>query len=82
MSVKARNALVGLGLLACIGGISGATMMYTRNQRNLLDQEAPLTDSQIMRGPYMNTGSVDAGRDPDWDIKSRTWRGRPPSVRN
>ena len=33
---------------------------------NLTTQKEPLTGSQSMRGAYLNTGSQDAGADPNW----------------
>jgi hypothetical protein len=47
---------------------------------NLTKSDKPLVGSQIMRGAYLNTGSHDAGLDPDWDLKTGTYRGR--SMRN
>ena len=34
--------------------------------RNLMLQDAPLGGNQVQRGAYLNSGSRDAGRDPDW----------------
>ena len=34
--------------------------------RNLTTQSAPLSGHQVMRGPFLNSGSIDAGKDPDW----------------
>jgi hypothetical protein len=44
-------------------------------KKSLTNSDQPLTGSQIQRGAYMNTGSRDAGRDPDWDPKTRQWKG-------
>lgn len=41
-------------------------------QANLTTQSKPLTGSQIMRGAYLNSGSKDAGADPDWQFDPRT----------
>lgn len=38
----------------------------------MFDRDAPLTAPQIRRGAYMNTGSKDMGRDPDWDFATGT----------
>jgi hypothetical protein len=31
---------------------------------------------QIQRGVFMNSGSKDVGRDPDWNIEARAWEGK------
>lgn len=62
-----RNALYGTVLAAM--GITFAVLPFVygqKSQHNLTTQPEPLTGAQIMRGPYMNTGSKDAGADPDW----------------
>jgi hypothetical protein len=41
--------------------------------RSLTDQEEPLSASQIRRGAFLNSGSRDAGRDPNW-VKGRYQR--------
>ena len=33
----------------------------------LNDRDEPLTSSQVRRGAFMNTGTRDVGRDPDWE---------------
>jgi hypothetical protein len=38
----------------------------------LNDREDALTHSQIRRGAFNNSGSRDAGRDPNWDFKTGT----------
>ena len=45
--------------------------------KNLTMKEGALSDSQIMRGNYMNSGGKDVGRDPDWNFKEGTYKGRP-----
>ena len=40
-------------------------------------KDGALSDSQIMRGNYMNSGGKDIGRDPDWDLKKGTYKGKP-----
>ena len=44
--------------------------------RNLAGSDKALSGSQIMRGPYVNTGSKDVGPDPDWDVKKGTYKGQ------
>lgn len=43
---------------------------------SLSEKEGALSGSQIQRGQYINTGSQDIGRDPDWDFKEHKWRGK------
>jgi hypothetical protein len=47
----------------------------------LISREGALTGSQTMRGPYINSGSRDVGRDPDWDLKRGTYKGRKVDVK-
>jgi len=35
---------------------------------SLNDKDDPLTAPQVRRGAFLNTGSRDVGRDPDWDF--------------
>ena len=42
----------------------------------MVAKDEALTGSQVQRGPFMNSGSKDAGRDPDWNLETRTWEGR------
>jgi hypothetical protein len=43
---------------------------------SLSEKEGAFSGSQIQRGQYINTGSQDIGRDPDWDFKEHKWRGK------
>jgi len=43
---------------------------------SLIASEKPLTDAQVRRGAYQNTGTRDCGIDPDWDLKTMTWKGK------
>ena len=63
MSSKTKTVL---GLL-----LFGGTMFalpYNEKER--------LTGSQRQRGMYMNAGSSDGGKDPDWDPVTSTWKGK------
>ena len=57
----------------------GALPLYFQRRnlklKNLLVSEKPLSSTEIMRGAYVNTGSKDAGRDHDWDLKTHRWKG-------
>mmetsp|Transcript_22953 Transcript_22953/g.45877 ORF Transcript_22953/g.45877 Transcript_22953/m.45877 type:complete len:153 (+) Transcript_22953:155-613(+) len=37
--------------------------------QSLSERDSALTASQIRRGPYINSGSKDVGKDPYWDFK-------------
>lgn len=71
---RARNAALAGGL-ALFGLACGALpFAYARSTPNLYTQPGPLTGSQISRGPFLNSGSRDAGADPDW--RGGVWHGR------
>ena len=57
-------------LLGCVGflGLSASIPYIATNWigKNLYDSDEPLTSSQVRRGPFMNSGSRDAGPDPNW----------------
>ena len=36
--------------------------------------------AEVRRGTYLNTGSRDAGRDPDWDLKNNLYKGKKPAI--
>jgi hypothetical protein len=36
---------------------------------NLTSREEPLTAAQVRRGAFLNSGSRDGGRDPEWDFQ-------------
>jgi hypothetical protein len=64
--------------LVAIGATFAALpfVIRERNQNhNLAISQAALTGSQVMRGAFLNTGSKDVGPDPDWDMKTHTYRG-------
>ena len=74
------------GLVAFVG-IMGAVpiLLQQRHKRMtagvpMIQQEKPLTPAQVRRGPYLNTGSKDAGADPDWDMKAGLYKGRRPDI--
>ncbi len=68
-SLRTRNRLYvgGLGIMVTLFGLTPLMLKYRNEGHNLTTQDKPLTGSQIMRGAYLNTGSRDAGADPDWD---------------
>jgi hypothetical protein len=44
--------------------------------KNQQTSQEPLTGSQRQRGLFVNSGSKDVGPDPDWDLKTMTWKGK------
>ena len=42
--------------------------------------DKPLTTGQVRRGVYLNTGSKDAGPDPDWDHKTGLYKNKKPDI--
>lgn len=75
-----RNAKTAVGLVAFVSVCSAIPLWssYTmkNKQKNLTQSEKALTGTQVIRGAYLNTGSKDAGVDPDWDFENRVWRGK------
>ncbi|CAB9513822.1 expressed unknown protein [Seminavis robusta] len=41
---------------------------------NLNARDEPLTHAQVRRGAFMNSGSVDAGKDPQWDFRKGQYK--------
>ena len=58
-----------MGCTAFVG--FGASLPYFATQTigNLTDREEPLTAAQVRRGAFLNSGTHDAGKDPNWDWK-------------
>ena len=67
--LRGRNAASASALIVLVGVFAATPLIIKARQgdANLTAQSKPLSGSQIMRGAYMNTGSRDAGSDPDWD---------------
>lgn len=60
-------------LLACTAFVGcAATLPYwaTKSIGNLTDRDEALTAAQVRRGAFLNSGSKDAGKDPNWDWKN------------
>ena len=77
MSLKARNRVVIAALGALVAGMTVGPSLYMKSKapQPIVQRSEKLTGSQVQRGMYMNSGSKDAGADPDWDMKTGTWRG-------
>ena len=50
------------------------------NGISLVESDRGLTPAEVRRGAYLNTGSRDAGKDPDWDMKSNLYKGKKPAI--
>jgi len=78
--MRSRNTAVALGLTVFAGGCALVPLWYSRKMkamdRNLQQKKDALAGSQVIRGAYLNTGSKDAGADPDWDFETGRWKGR------
>jgi len=82
MSTRRKSNLVVGGLVALFAvGMSAVPLVLTSSLqhkgKNLITEIAPLAPLAVGRGAYTNSGSKDVGADPDWDLKTRSWRGRP-----
>lgn len=77
-SLRTRNLAIGTAG-ALFVTFMGLIPYMTRKGMNksLYNTDDPLTGPQNQRGPYLNSGSKDAGRDPDWDSNANAWRGTP-----
>mmetsp|Transcript_28861 Transcript_28861/g.32368 ORF Transcript_28861/g.32368 Transcript_28861/m.32368 type:complete len:160 (-) Transcript_28861:86-565(-) len=63
-------------LLGCVGFVGAAASIpyfATRRIGNLTARDDPLGANQIRRGAFNNSGSRDAGKDPNWDLKTGTY---------
>mmetsp|Transcript_17505 Transcript_17505/g.21558 ORF Transcript_17505/g.21558 Transcript_17505/m.21558 type:complete len:98 (+) Transcript_17505:133-426(+) len=78
MNKKHFGVAFGLFGFAALG--ASFPYYYVKNHqtknRNLLQQQDPLSGSQVIRGAYLNTGSKDAGPDPNWDWETRSYKGK------
>lgn len=77
-SASSRNRLVAAGLVVFAATMAGFPFVYKAYvvRQNLNLSSKPLQGQNIVRGPYVNTGSRDMGPDPDWDPVTHTWKGR------
>mmetsp|Transcript_8350 Transcript_8350/g.14789 ORF Transcript_8350/g.14789 Transcript_8350/m.14789 type:complete len:93 (-) Transcript_8350:224-502(-) len=85
MAARGKNVAVAVGLVGFVGACASVPYFLTlrmKNITNLQQQEDSLSGSQVMRGAYVNTGSRDAGVDPDWNFASRSWEGKRVSAPN
>ena len=83
---RGKNYAVIFGCLAFAGACGVIPLISTqimKGEGNLINKDKPLTGSQIQRGPFLNSGSIDAGPDPDWKMRdgSYTYKGRKPDIK-
>jgi hypothetical protein len=89
MRLPARKAAYAAGLVGLVAFFGGLPFYLTadaaRKGRNLTTSEAPLPGNALVRGAFINSGSKDAGRDPDWVMDPATRRvtyvGRGPATK-
>ena len=72
----------GLGIFAL--GAALFPLFYVRylGPQNLTTSTEKLSGQTVIRGAFMNSGSKDAGADPDWDFANRLYKGRPVGVKD
>ena len=67
---RTRNIVYAMGLAAVGLGFAylpiAVSSNYATRGINMATQKEKLGGHQVMRGPYMNSGSSDAGSDPNW----------------
>jgi hypothetical protein len=63
-------------LIGCVGFVGlSASIPYIATQKigSLTARDDPLTPGQVRRGAFNNSGSRDAGKDTNWDLKTGTY---------
>ena len=72
---SARNAALAGALVIFGCGCAALPFVLARTApTNLYAKDAPLSGSSVSRGPFLNSGSKDVGKDPDW--VGGVWRGK------
>ena len=68
-AMSARGKALTLVGVVTLAGTMFAVPMWIKNRMggSLTAKDGELTGSQVQRGQFMNSGSRDVGRDPDWD---------------
>lgn len=78
-----------IGLVAFVGFMAALPILISERHKRLtggvpmIASDKPLTPAQVRRGPYLNTGSKDAGADPDWQWNAKngpTYKGMQPKI--
>jgi hypothetical protein len=76
-SNKNQNTYVLLGCFALIGGMGCVPLIVQKRMEPLHAKDGRLNGSQVRRGAFMNSGTIDGGRDENWDFENN----RPKVVR-
>lgn len=76
-ALRRKNLAVALAVTGFAGvGMAVPFVIRRLQKERLIDKEAPLSGSQTQRGVFLNTGSKDVGRDPEWDKTTGMYRGK------
>lgn len=67
---KKSSTKILLGCTAFVAFAGSLPYWATQTIGNLSEKEEALTAAQVRRGAFMNSGSRDAGKDPNWDWKN------------
>ena len=73
---ESRKSGARIWLFGCVGFVGcAASIPYfaTRRIGNLTASDDPLSSASIRRGAFNNSGSKDAGKDTNWDLKTGTY---------
>ena len=74
------------GLVGFVGFMCAVPLLLQRRHARLTGSvpltglDRPLSGAEVRRGAYLNTGSRDAGPDPDWDWKNGLYKGAAPAI--
>lgn len=61
------NIVLGcVGFVTVMGSVPLAAHYY---MSGLTEKDSPLTAAQVRRGAFLNSGSKDVGKDPNWDFE-------------
>ncbi|CAJ1953598.1 unnamed protein product [Cylindrotheca closterium] len=69
-SKSSSSTKVLLGCTAFVAFAGSLPYWATKTIGNLTEKEEALSAAQVRRGAFMNSGSRDAGKDPNWDWKN------------
>ena len=71
---KRGSGWVLAGCVAFTGAAFSIPFLAQQWIGNLNARDEPLTHAQIRRGAFMNSGSIDAGKDPAWDFRTGEYK--------
>ena len=69
-NTKKSSTKILAGCTAFVAFAGSLPYWATQTIGNLSEKEEALTAAQVRRGAFMNSGSRDAGKDPNWDWKN------------